>query len=243
MLASARAHPLRALAPLHPLPFLSPISLYDSLHPLDLETVYGGPVLLIGVLEARDLGPGAASPYCVITPVDCRGKEVMKERATTRRQPASEAPRWDEVFCFSKVSPLWLSCCVCSGPLCSVTLRECVCLTDCVYPHDSVHGKCIGSRCMHVRVCAGDGRRLAAGGPEGQPPLLILLPPLRDCRPPHRPFPRLHGKGVCVIVGPGVGGGLRGQHGCVCVHVRVVQTDAWVELPYRFGAPTWVRIL
>ena len=78
-------------------------SLFDSAHLLDLETLFGGPVILVGVVEARNCGPSLPTPFCVVTPLDCRGKEVAKDRATTMRDVPGPSPRWDEVFCFNKV--------------------------------------------------------------------------------------------------------------------------------------------
>lgn len=56
------------------------LSLFDTVHPLDLETLYGGPVVLLGVQEVRGCVSAVGPICCVVTPVDCRGREVQKER-------------------------------------------------------------------------------------------------------------------------------------------------------------------
>ena len=96
-------------------PDLAPRSLYDSVHPLDLEMLYGGPVVLLSVLELVGCGPAVTGPLCVLTPVDAKGKEVSRERVATLPLPAPVG-KWDEVFCFSKVPPPRARVCVCVSP-------------------------------------------------------------------------------------------------------------------------------
>jgi Ca2+-dependent lipid-binding protein len=62
------------------------------------DEVYGGPVLLIGVLEGRDLPAadrsGTSDPYCRLFPVDFEGNEVKQEKAVTRTVRKTINPDW-----------------------------------------------------------------------------------------------------------------------------------------------------
>lgn len=70
------------------------------------DQLYGGSVLLLGVLEGRGLpiadSNGLSDPYCTITPLDDQGKELVKEKKITRTCPKTLDPKWDEVHAFGQ---------------------------------------------------------------------------------------------------------------------------------------------
>lgn len=71
-----------------------------ALSPREREVLYGGAVLLLGVMEAQCVGAPDRPPpdtYVSITLEDGEGESVREEHQLTRTVPASRAPQWDEV--------------------------------------------------------------------------------------------------------------------------------------------------
>ena len=62
------------------------------------DELYGGSVLLIGVLEGKDLpaadSDGLSDPYCTIVPLDHDGKDLRKEKRVTRTIAKTLNPEW-----------------------------------------------------------------------------------------------------------------------------------------------------
>lgn len=62
------------------------------------DELYGGSVLLIGVLEGKDLpaadSDGLSDPYCTIVPLDHKGKDIRKEKRVTRTIAKTLNPEW-----------------------------------------------------------------------------------------------------------------------------------------------------
>jgi len=62
------------------------------------DELYGGSVLLVGVLEGRDLpaadSDGLSDPYCVINARDLDGKDLRREKHVTRTIAKTLNPDW-----------------------------------------------------------------------------------------------------------------------------------------------------
>ena len=67
----------------------------------------GGPVVLIGIVEARNViaadVTGTSDPYVVAQPVDARGRLLAAEKLRTAKHMRTLNPVWDEVFTFGQV--------------------------------------------------------------------------------------------------------------------------------------------
>lgn len=62
------------------------------------DELYGGSVLLVGVLEGRGLpiadSDGLSDPYCVVTPLDHHRKDIRREKRVTRTISKTLNPDW-----------------------------------------------------------------------------------------------------------------------------------------------------